>query len=173
MSDLDQEQSFISHLLELRTRLLRMIVGILIIFAVLVPFANVIYETLAAPLLSNLPGEMIATDPISPFLTPIKLSLVLSLFIAIPWIVYQTWAFVAPGLYRHEQRLVMPLVVSSTLLFYSGMAFAYFVVLPLFSAFIVATAPEGVVRQLDVDGEAPGRLPATFEIHPGALKICV
>ena len=147
----DQEQPFISHLLELRTRLLRMIIGILAVFAVFLPFSNQIYEVLAKPVLANIPGQMIATTPISPFLTPLKLSLVLALFVAMPWILYQLWAFVAPGLYRHEKRLVMPLIVSSTALFYLGMAFAYFVILPIFFAFIVATAPEGVAVMTDIN----------------------
>ena len=94
---------------------------------------------------------MIAIDVISPFLTPLKLSLVLALFIAMPWVLYQLWAFVAPGLYRNEKRLVMPLLVSSTLLFYAGMAFAYFVILPIFFAFITSTAPEGVAVMTDIN----------------------
>lgn len=151
MSEVDQEQPFISHLLELRTRIIRMLLGVLAVFAVLVPFANPLYETFAGPILGNIPGEMIATDPISPFLTPLKLTLVLSLFIAMPWVLYQVWAFVAPGLYRHEKRLAMPLLISSVFLFYLGMAFAYFVILPIFFAFIVATAPEGVAVMTDIN----------------------
>lgn len=142
----DVEQPFLSHLLELRDRLLRMIVGVLVFFIVLVPFANPIYEAITKPLLEQLPGEikMQAFGAFSPFLTPIKLVLWLSIFIAIPWILYQLWAFVAPGLYRHEKRLVMPLVVSSSILFYLGMCFAYFVVLPIFAKFMAATTPAGV-----------------------------
>jgi len=147
---LDQEQPFLSHLVELRDRILRMIIGVLIIFLVMAPFSNPIYQTLASPLLASLPGDMIATNPISPFLTPLKLSLILSVFVAMPWILYQVWAFVAPGLYLHEKRLAMPLVVSSTLLFYAGIAFAYYVILPIFFAFIVATAPEGVAVMTDI-----------------------
>lgn len=149
----DQEQPFISHLLELRDRLLRMILGILVVFAVLVPFANPLYKAISKPLRDQLldGNQMIATGTVTPFLVPIKLVLVLSFFIALPWVLYQLWAFIAPGLYRHEKRLVMPLVVSSTLLFYCGMAFAYFVVLPLFSAFMAGTTPEGVNWMPDIN----------------------
>lgn len=152
MADVDQEQSFFSHLVELRIRLMRAGIGVLIVFLMLAPFANSIYHTLAEPLLAQLPAghEMVAIDPVAPFLTPVKLSLVLALFIAIPWTLYQAWAFVAPGLYQHEKRLVMPLIVSSTALFYCGMAFAYFVILPIFFAFITGTAPEGVAVMTDI-----------------------
>jgi sec-independent protein translocase protein TatC len=151
--DIDREQPFISHLLELRTRLLRATVGILLIFLVLSPFSNQIYTTLAGPLLRHMPAQssMIAIDVISPFLTPIKLSLVLALFIAMPWVLYQIWAFVAPGLYQHEKRLVLPLLLSSTALFYAGMAFAYFAIMPLFFAFLTATAPQGVEVMTDIN----------------------
>lgn len=152
MAELDQEQPFLSHLVELRTRLVHAGIGVLIVFAMLAPFANSIYHTLAEPLLAQLPAghEMVAIDPVAPFLTPVKLSLVLALFIAIPWILYQAWGFVAPGLYQHERRLVMPLIVSSTALFYCGMAFAFFVILPIFFAFITGTAPEGVAVMTDI-----------------------
>lgn len=146
----DQEQPFLSHLVELRDRILRIIIGVLVVFLVMAPFSNPIYQTLARPLLSSLPGDMIATNPISPFLTPLKLSLILSVFVAMPWILYQVWAFVAPGLYLHEKRLAFPMVVSSTVLFYCGIAFAYYVILPIFFAFIVATAPEGVAVMTDI-----------------------
>lgn len=152
VADADQEQSFLSHLVELRIRLVRAGIGVLLVFLLLAPFANSIYHTLAEPLLAQLPAghEMVAIDPVAPFLTPVKLSLVLALFIAIPWTLYQAWAFVAPGLYQHEKRLVMPLIVSSTALFYCGMAFAYFVILPIFFAFITGTAPEGVAVMTDI-----------------------
>lgn len=153
MSDFDQEKPFISHLLELRTRLLWMIAGVLLIFAGLAPFSNQIYTTLAGPLLAHLPASstMIAIDVISPFLTPLKLSLILALFIAMPWVLYQIWAFVAPGLYQSEKRLAMPLLISSTLLFYCGMAFAYYVILPIFFAFLTGTAPQGVAVMTDIN----------------------
>lgn len=148
----DQEQPFISHLMELRDRLMRMVLGVLIVFAVLVPFANSLYKAISQPLRDQLldGNQMIATGTVTPFLVPIKLALALAFFIALPWVLYQLWAFVAPGLYRHEKKLVMPLVVSSTLLFYTGMAFAYFVVLPLFSAFMAGTTPEGVNWMPDI-----------------------
>ena len=153
MSEVDQEQPFISHLVELRTRILLMLAGVLIIFLVLAPFANTIYTLVASPLLAHLPdsSSMIAIDVISPFLTPLKLSLVLAIFVSIPWILYQVWAFVAPGLYRSEKRLAMPLLVSSTALFYGGMAFAYFVILPIFFGFITGTAPDGVEVMTDIN----------------------
>lgn len=149
----DQEQPFISHLLELRDRLLRMILGIAVVFAVMVPFSNRIYEWISKPLREHLlPGsQMIATGTVTPFLVPLKLVLALSFFVALPWVLYQLWAFVAPGLYRHEKRLVMPLVVSSTILFYCGMAFAYFALLPLFSAFMAHTTPQGVSWMPDIN----------------------
>ncbi|MGL4891193.1 MAG: twin-arginine translocase subunit TatC, partial [Aeromonas veronii] len=119
------EQPLISHLVELRTRLLRSITAILVVFLALIYFSNNIYDFVAQPLLSQLPEgtSMIATDVATPFLTPIKLTLVVSFFVAIPYLLYQAWAFIAPGLYQHERRLIMPLVVSSALLFYAGMAF--------------------------------------------------
>jgi len=149
---IDQEQPFLSHLVELRDRLLRILLIVGIVFLLLVPFANKIYTLLAAPLLAHLPesSTMIATEVASPFLTPFKLTLVLSIFIAIPVILYQAWAFMAPGLYRHERRLVLPLLVSSTALFYIGMAFAYYVVMPLVFGFLTSTAPEGVAVMTDI-----------------------
>ncbi len=148
----DQEQPFLSHLVELRDRLLRIILIVGVIFLALVPFANKIYTLLAAPLLVHLPesSSMIATEVASPFLTPFKLTLVLSIFIAIPVILYQAWAFMAPGLYRHERRLMLPLLVSSTALFYIGMAFAYYAVMPLVFGFLTSTAPEGVAVMTDI-----------------------
>jgi sec-independent protein translocase protein TatC len=147
---IDKELPFIAHLMEMRDRLLRIVLAVVIILAILFPFANTIYEFIAMPLMEKLPGDMIATGTISPFLTPLKLSLISSIFISMPFILYQFWAFIAPGLYQHERKMVMPLVVSSTLLFYLGMAFAYFVVFPLVFAFIVSTAPEGVTVMTDM-----------------------
>ncbi len=148
----DKEQPLVAHLMELRDRLLRAVVGVLSVFLVLSPFANKIYTILAKPLLAHLPetSSMIAIDVASPFLTPFKMTLVLAVFITIPWTLYQIWAFVAPGLYRHEQRLVYPLLVSSTLLFYLGMAFAYFVVFPLAFGFLIGFAPVGVEVMTDI-----------------------
>ena len=146
------EQPLISHLVELRTRLLRSITAILVVFLALIYFSNNIYDFVAQPLLSQLPEgtSMIATDVATPFLTPIKLTLVVSFFVAIPYLLYQAWAFIAPGLYQHERRLIMPLVVSSALLFYAGMAFAYYVVFPLVFGFFTSTAPAGVTVATDI-----------------------
>ena len=153
MSNPDREQPFISHLIELRTRLLRMVGGVLVVFVALSPFSNPIYTALAGPLTRHLPAQssMIAIDVLSPFLTPLKFTLILAVFITIPWILYQVWAFVAPGLYQREKRMVLPILTSSTLLFYGGMAFAYFVIMPIFFAFITATAPEGVAVMTDIN----------------------
>jgi sec-independent protein translocase protein TatC len=144
--------TFLSHLLELRNRLLYSVMAVGVVLIALVPFANDVYEFLAAPLLRVMPqgASMIATDVVAPFFTPLKLTLAAAVAIAIPFILYQIWAFVAPGLYKHERRLVAPLVVSSTLLFYAGMAFAYFVVFPVVFEFFVLTAPRGVVVMTDI-----------------------
>jgi sec-independent protein translocase protein TatC len=155
MSDTEQaeiEQPFISHLLELRDRLLRMILAVLVFFVAMFPFANDIYVFIAEPLMSHLPEgtSMIATQVASPFLTPFKMSLVGSLFLAMPYILLQFWGFVAPGLYHHEKRLAVPLIASSIVLFYLGMIFAYYVVFPLVFAFLTGTAPEGVAVMTDI-----------------------
>lgn len=144
--------SLISHLLELRTRLLYALGGILLVFLPLIPFANEIYSAIANPLLVHLPegANMIAIEVASPFLIPFKLTMMLSIALAIPWVLYQVWAFVAPGLYGHEKRMALPLVVGGTVLFYAGMAFAYFVVLPLVFAFLTGTAPDGVAVMTDI-----------------------
>ena len=147
-----KEQPFVSHLLELRDRLLRALAAVAVFFVFLFPFANEIYIWVATPLMAHLPegSSMIATEVASPFLTPFKLSLVSAVFLAVPFILYQLWAFVAPGLYQHEKRLVAPLVASSTLLFYVGMLFAYYLVFPLVFAFLTAAAPEGVTVATDI-----------------------
>lgn len=146
------EQSFVSHLVELRSRLLRAILAVLAVFALLLPWSNRLYAWLAAPLLSRLPegAKMIAIDVITPFFTPLKLALFSAIFIAMPFLLYQGWAFVAPGLYRHEKRLAMPILVSATLLFYVGCGFAYFLVMPLLFKFLTATVPEGVAMMTDI-----------------------
>lgn len=148
----EETQSLISHLTELRRRLLNIIITVVVVFAVLVFFSNDIYHLVAEPLLKQLPAgaNMIATDVASPFLTPIKLTLLVSVFVSAPLILYQVWAFVAPALYQHEQKLVMPLLVASTCLFYIGMAFAYFVVFPLAFGFFAKTAPPGVLIATDI-----------------------
>ncbi|ROR34473.1 sec-independent protein translocase protein TatC [Inmirania thermothiophila] len=147
------EQPFISHLIELRDRILRALLGVLVVFLALFPFANPLYTWLSGPLLKHLPqgATMIAIEVASPFLAPLKLTLVAAAFIAMPWILYQAWAFVAPGLYQHERRLVLPLLVASTILFYLGAAFAYFVVFPLVFGFLTSTAPEGVAIMTDIN----------------------
>ncbi|WP_407331840.1 Sec-independent protein translocase subunit TatC [Enterovibrio sp. 27052020O] len=152
MSSVEDTQPLISHLVELRDRLLRALMAVLVVFLCLVYFANDIYTFVAAPLVDRLPEgtSMIATDVASPFFTPIKLTLVVSVFIAVPMILYQIWAFVAPGLYKHEKRLVMPLLASSSLLFYCGVAFAYFVVFPLVFGFFTSIAPIDVEIATDI-----------------------
>lgn len=146
------EMTFVEHLVELRNRLLRVVLVVAVLLLCLMPFANQLYALLAAPLLAEMPmgSRMIATQVASPFLTPFKLALVAALLIGMPYILYQFWAFVAPGLYRHEKRLVFPLMVSSSFLFYLGMAFAYYVVFPLMFAFFQAVAPEGVEIATDI-----------------------
>ncbi|MDH5178910.1 MAG: twin-arginine translocase subunit TatC [Gammaproteobacteria bacterium] len=151
-SSSDSELPFMAHLVELRDRLLRVVVAVMLIFLMLFSFANDLYTMLAGPLLAHLPkgGTMIATEVASPFLTPFKLALVASVFLAMPVILYHAWAFVAPGLYQHEKRLALPLMVSSIILFYAGMAFAYFVVFPLVFKFLVGIAPAGVTVMTDI-----------------------
>lgn len=152
MIEVQDTQPLISHLIELRKRLLYSLSAVFIIFLALVYFANDIYHLVASPLISQMPhgASMIATDVASPFFTPIKLTIIVSVFLSVPIILYQVWAFVAPALYRHERRLVMPLLFSSTLLFYIGVAFAYFVVFPLAFGFFAKTAPEGVQIATDI-----------------------
>ena len=150
-SHVHEEQGFLSHLVELRDRLLKAILAVGVLFLCLFAFSNDIYNWLARPLLKYLPdGQMIAIDVAAPFFIPFKLTLMLCVFLAIPWILYQAWAFVAPGLYTHEKKLVFPMMVSSTLLFYLGVAFAYFVVFPLVFGFFVGVAPEGVEVNTDI-----------------------
>ncbi|WED21900.1 twin-arginine translocase subunit TatC [Vibrio sp. JC009] len=153
MSSVDQNtQPLISHLLELRNRLLRALAAVLVVFIGLIYFANDIYEFISAPLIERLPegATMIATDVASPFFTPLKLTLIASIFVAVPFILYQVWAFVAPGLYKHERKLIMPLMFSSSLLFYCGVAFAYYVVFPLVFGFFTAISLGGVEFATDI-----------------------
>ncbi len=147
-----EELPFVSHLIELRDRLLRVVLAVVLIFLGLAPFANWLFSRLSGPLTSQLPqgSSMVAIDVASPFFTPFKLAMVVAVFVAMPYILYQLWAFVAPGLYLHERKRVMPLLVSSTLLFYLGAAFAYFVVFPLVFGFLTKTAPEGVAVMTDI-----------------------
>lgn len=148
----NKEQSLVSHLLELRDRLLRAIITVLAITIVLLPFANDLYHLLARPLMAHLPktNSMIATEVAAPFLIPFKLTLVTAIVLSVPMLLYQIWAFIAPGLYSNERRIMLPLLVSSTLLFFLGMAFAYFVVFPLMLSFFIQTTPEGVAVMTDI-----------------------
>lgn len=148
----EKEQSFLSHLIELRSRLLRAVAAVLLILLALIPFANKLYAWLAKPLIDHLPvgGAMIATDIASPFFAPLKLAFFVAIFLAMPFILYQFWAFVSPGLYRHERRLAIPLLASSVLLFYIGCAFAYFLVLPAIFTFMTSIAPAGVAVMPDI-----------------------
>lgn len=149
---MSEQSGIIAHLIELRSRVLKALMSVLFVFLCLVYFAQDLYQYLAMPLVATLPdgASMIATDVASPFLAPFKLTLVLSFFIAIPFVLYQIWAFVAPGLYRKEKKLVAPLLASSTILFYSGMAFAYFVVFPLAFMFFSSVAPDGILVSPDI-----------------------
>ncbi len=145
------EGTLISHLVELRSRLVKASAAVLIVFVALIPFSEDIFAIVATPLINQLPGEeMIATGVASPFLTPFKLTLFVALFLAMPVVLYQLWAFVAPGLYRREKRFAIPLVGSSIVLFYLGIAFAYYVVFPLMFAFFAAVTPEGVRMMTDI-----------------------
>jgi sec-independent protein translocase protein TatC len=147
-----QEEGLFSHLIELRTRLLRAVLTVGVVLIALIPFANRLYTELAAPLVSRLPqgAHLIATEVASPFVTPLKLAFYVALFISMPVIVYQLWAFVSPGLYRNEKRLARPLLVAALALFYMGCAFAYFLVLPAAFRFLTAVTPQGVEMMTDI-----------------------
>lgn len=146
------EGTLISHLLELRSRLLRAVVAILIVSIPCMIYANELFTLVAQPLMQSLPkgATMISTSVIAPFITPFKLALWVAVFIAMPYVLYQIWSFVAPGLYRHERRFALPLLVSSVVLFYCGVTFAYFVVFPIMFKFFTATAPAGVQMMTDM-----------------------
>lgn len=168
------------HLLELRSRLLRAVLVVILVFCSLVYFAQDIYQYLAQPLLQTMPSgsQMIATDVASPFFAPFKLTIVLSIFIAMPHILYQIWSFIAPGLYRNEKKLIAPLMLGSTLLFYGGIAFAYFLVFPVVFAFFTSVAPEGVVIATDISSYLDFVLKlffafgAAFEIPIAIILLC-
>lgn len=149
----DQPLPLVAHLTELRDRLLRSLLAVLIVFIGLFPFANEIYTFVSEPLRKLLPpgASMIATEVASPFLTPFKLTLVAAVFLAIPFVLYQAWSFIAPGMYKHEKRLAVPLLVSSIVLFYAGAAFAYFVVFPLIFAFFTSTGPADITIMTDIN----------------------
>ncbi len=147
------EESFLSHLIELRLRLVRALIAIGVLMLGLLPFANRLYTLLALPMLRSLPqgAHMIATEVTTPFFVPMKVAMMAAFLLALPYVLYQVWAFIAPALYSHEKRLVLPLIISSTLLFYCGMAFAYFAVFPVVFGFINSAAPEGVAVMTDID----------------------
>jgi sec-independent protein translocase protein TatC len=145
-------QPFMAHLLELRNRLLRIFIAVLVIFAILFPFSEALYLYISEPLRAFLPSAstMIATEITSPFLTPFKLTLVSAMFISMPYTLYQLWAFVAPALYRQEKKIAVPLFCASVILFYTGMAFAYYLVFPLVFMFFTSVAPEGISVMPDI-----------------------
>ncbi len=147
------EGTLISHLLELRDRLLRAVAAVALVALPCLVFANEIFEFAARPLMAKLPAgaSMIATSVMAPFMTPIKMAIVAALFIAMPIVLYEAWAFVAPGLYRHEKRFAVPLLLSSIVLFYAGVAFAYYVVFPVMFTFFASTAPAGVTMMTDIN----------------------
>lgn len=146
-------ESLIAHLIELRSRLLKSFVFMGLAFLCLFPWASDLYSLLAQPLLSKLPqgGQMIATDVTTPFFVPLKVVMMAAFLVSLPYILYQAWRFIAPGLYAHEKKLVLPLIVASIALFFAGMAFAYFVVFPMVFKFVVAFAPQGVAVMTDID----------------------
>jgi sec-independent protein translocase protein TatC len=148
----DLERPLIAHLLELRSRLLRGVVGLVVVLACLLPFANKLYALLAQPLLDKLPkgGQLIATQVASPFFAPMKLAFFAALMLSMPWLLYQAWAFVAPGLYQREKKLALPLLASALTLFYAGCAFAYFLVLPMVFGFLAKVTPAGVAMMTDI-----------------------
>lgn len=148
----EQQKPLISHLVELRDRLLRAVLAVLVIALCLFPFANELYLFLSEPLLRHLPdtSSMIATEVASPFLTPFKLTLSTAIMLAVPFLLYQLWAFIAPGLYDHERKLVFPLLFASTTLFFLGVIFAFYVVFPLVFGFLTQAAPEGVAVMTDI-----------------------
>jgi sec-independent protein translocase protein TatC len=150
---MNTSETFIAHLIELRSRLLNVAIAMLLVFVCLFPWASDLYALLAQPMLAKLPqgGQMIATDVTTPFFVPLKVTLMTAFLIVLPYVLYQGWRFVAPGLYAHEKKLVLPLIVASTLLFFCGMAFAYFLVFPVVFGFIIASAPQGVAVMTDID----------------------
>jgi sec-independent protein translocase protein TatC len=152
MTEADAERPLVAHLLELRSRMIRALAGLVVALACLLPFANRLYAVLAQPLLDKLPagGQLIATQVASPFFAPMKLAFFVAVVVAMPWLLYQAWAFVAPGLYRREKRLALPLLASALLLFYAGCAFAFFLVLPAVFGFLTQVTPDGVAMMTDI-----------------------
>lgn len=150
---METSETFISHLIELRDRLLRTVLAWFVLFVCLFPFANELYSLLAQPMLEKLPagGQMIATEVVTPFFVPVKVAMMTAFLGALPYILYQVWAFIAPGLYAHEKKFVVPMVLASLFLFACGMAFAYFLVFPVVFGFIVGIAPVGVAVMTDIN----------------------
>ena len=175
-----KKMPLLDHLIELRSRLMRSVAGLFVALLAMLPFANTLYEWLAAPLLEKLPpgGQLIAVEVASPFFAPLKLAFFAALLLVMPWLLYQAWAFVAPGLYRREKRLAMPLLVSAVALFYAGCAFAFYLVLPMVFGFLARAAPEGVTMMTDISAYLDFVLViflafgASFEL-PVALVIAV
>lgn len=159
MSDADPdafegaESGLFAHLIELRARLIRALTGLVLVFLGLLPFANTLYGWFAQPLLDKLPegGQLIAVEVASPFFAPLKLAFFVAVFAVMPWLLYQAWAFVAPGLYKREKKLALPLLASALVLFYSGCAFAFFVVLPSVFGFLAKVTPKGVAMMTDIN----------------------
>lgn len=152
-ADSDSEPRLLDHLIELRSRLLRSVVGLLVVFIGMIPFANDLYHWLAEPLLAKLPAgaQLIATEVASPFFAPMKLAFAAAVMIVMPWLLYQAWSFVAPGLYQRERRLAVPLLASAVTLFYGGCAFAFYLVLPTVFGFLTKITPEGVAMMTDIN----------------------
>jgi sec-independent protein translocase protein TatC len=150
---MDPQQTFISHLIELRDRLLRAAIAWIVLFVCLFPFANELYTLLAQPMLEKLPkgGQMIATEVVTPFFVPVKVAMMTAFLGALPYILYQVWAFIAPGLYAHEKKVITPLVAASVVLFLLGMSFAYFFVFPVVFGFVIGIAPQGVAVMTDIN----------------------
>lgn len=150
--DQDTEQPLIAHLAEIRTRMVHSLICVMVVFLLLSPFYSQIYTAIATPLISKLPEgtNMIATEVASPFLVPFKLTAFLAIFISMPYLLYQLWAFVSPGLYKNEKRFAVPLLVSSIVLFYAGTSFAFYIVFPLVFAFFTSVAPAGVTVMTDI-----------------------
>lgn len=182
MSEAGQDSStgWLSHLVELRARLIKVVITVIVLFAGLAIFSNQLYGWLAEPMIAALPAgsQLIATDPLTPFSTPLRLALYVAMLLAAPVFLYQTWAFIAPGLYRHEKRLAAPLLISSMLLFYLGCAFAYFVLLPAMFKFLAFSRPEivammpDIARYLDFVAVISLASGVAFEV-PVAITICV
>ncbi len=149
----DNEQPFLDHIIELRARILRGVLTVVVLFFPIYFFANDLYGFVAAPLMAHLPhdGTMIATEVASPFLTPFKLAIFTAIFLGMPFLLHQMWAFISPGLYKHEKRFAIPLLLSSILLFYAGVAFAYYLVFPLVFQFLAGVTPEGVTMMTDIN----------------------